>query len=77
MRVGHARISIELLADHKFGGFTAHVPNIPVHGEGETEEEALADLSNSLVGYIEAFGLMETLSHVQLSIDVDDRTLGA
>ncbi len=31
--------------------------NIPAYGEGETEEEALADLKEALQGYVEAFGI--------------------
>jgi hypothetical protein len=39
------------------GGFTARIPDIPAHGEGETQEEALADLRDALQGYIETFGV--------------------
>lgn len=55
---------IELIPDPEQGGFTAHVPNIPAYGEGETEKEAMNDLKEALIGYIEAFGLEETLSRV-------------
>jgi predicted RNase H-like HicB family nuclease len=33
------------------------LPDIPAYGEGETEEEAIADLKEAIQGYIEAFGL--------------------
>jgi predicted RNase H-like HicB family nuclease len=45
-----------LIPDPEFGGFTARLPDIPAYGEGETEEEAIADLEQALLGYIEAFG---------------------
>ncbi len=54
-------LSVELIPDPELGGFTAHVPNIPAYGEGETEQEAVADLKEALEGYIEAFGLDDAL----------------
>jgi predicted RNase H-like HicB family nuclease len=50
-------VLIELIPDPDLGGFTARLPDIPAYGEGETEEEAIADLKEALRGYIEAFGL--------------------
>lgn len=48
---------VEISPDPEEGGFTARVPDIPAYGEGETEDEAIADLREALLGYIEAFGL--------------------
>ncbi len=50
-------ITIELIPDPLDGGFTARIPDIPAYGEGETEDEAIADLREALRGYIETFGL--------------------
>ena len=52
-----APLVIELIPDTQQGGFTARVPDIPAYGEGQTEEEAIADLQAALKGYIETFGL--------------------
>ena len=57
-------VTIELIPDREFGGYTARVPDVPAYGEGATEEEAIADLREALRGYIEAFGLEETLSRM-------------
>jgi len=58
------QLTIEVIPDQELGGFTARVPDIPAYGEGETEEEALADLKEALQGYIEAFGLEDALARV-------------
>ena len=55
---------VELIPDPEQGGFTARIPDIPAYGEGETEDEALADLKEALVGYIESFGLEDAVSRV-------------
>ena len=57
-----ASVMIELIADEEEGGFTARVPDIPAYGEGETEEQAIADLREALRGYIQTFGLEDALS---------------
>lgn len=59
-----SRLTIELISDPEQGGFTARVCDIPAYGEGETEEEALADLREALRGYIEAFGLDDALARL-------------
>ena len=41
---------IEIIPDTDIGGFTARVPDIPAYGEGETEDEAIADLKEALKG---------------------------
>jgi predicted RNase H-like HicB family nuclease len=58
------QFTVEIIPDPELGGFTARMPDIPAYGEGETEEEALADLREALQGYIEAFGLEDALSRV-------------
>lgn len=55
-------VTIELIPDTEKGGFTAHIPDIPAYGEGETEEEAIADLKVGIQAYIEENGMEATLS---------------
>ncbi len=55
---------IELIPDPEGGGFTARLPDIPAYGEGETEEEAIADLRGAIKGYIETFGVADTESRI-------------
>ncbi len=55
---------VELIPDEEEGGFTARIPDIPAYGEGDTEEEAIADLREALRGYIETFGLDDALSRI-------------
>ena len=59
-----ARLVIEIIPDAEEGGFTARVPDIPAYGEGETEDEAIADLKQALQGYIETFGLADAMVRV-------------
>jgi predicted RNase H-like HicB family nuclease len=59
-----ATITIELIPDRALGGFTARVPDIPVYGEGDTEDQAIADLKVALRGYIETFGLEDALARI-------------
>ena len=44
----YRQLTAELIPDPEEGGFTARVPDIPAYGEGETEEEAIADLKEAL-----------------------------
>ena len=57
-------ITVELIPDQEQGGFTARLPDIPAYGEGETEDEAIADLKEAVRGYIETYGLQDALSRV-------------
>lgn len=57
-------VTIELIPDSEQGGFTARLPDIPAYGEGETEEEAIADLKEALAGYVETYGLEDALSRI-------------
>ena len=54
-------VTIELIPDEEQGGFTSHVPYISAYGEGETEEEAIADLKEAMQLYVEEVGLEKTL----------------
>jgi len=63
-------VTVELIPDPEFGGFTARVADIPAYGEGETEEEAIQDLKEALRGYIDAFGLEDALSRLSPDLTV-------
>lgn len=54
-------LTVELIRDPEYGGFTARLPDIPAYGEGDTEEEAIADLKEAIQGYIKTFGLEDAL----------------
>ena len=58
-------LSIELIPDPDEGGYTASIPDITAYGEGQTEDEAIADLKDSLRAFIEAAGLDEALARVR------------
>jgi predicted RNase H-like HicB family nuclease len=58
------RFTVEMIPDPELGGFTARVPDIPAYGEGDTEDEAIADLREALQAYVEAFGLEDALARV-------------
>ena len=60
-------LTIELIPDPDEGGYTARMPDIPAYGEGETPDEAIADLRAALRGYIEAFGLEDAQTRVRSS----------
>ena len=66
-------LCVELIPDLELGGYTARVPDIPAYGEGETQDEAIADLKVALRGYIEAFGLEDAIARATSPITV--RTL--
>jgi len=50
------QLTVEIIPDVEQGGYTARVPDIPAYGEGETEDQAIADLQEALQAYVEAFG---------------------
>ena len=56
-------LTVELIPDLEQGGFTACIPDIPAYGEGETKEEAIADL-RSIRGYIETWGLDDAMARL-------------
>jgi predicted RNase H-like HicB family nuclease len=63
-------IAVELIPDPDEGGFTARVSDIPAYGEGDTEEEAIADLREALRGYIETFGLEDAMARVNICAEI-------
>ncbi len=63
-------LTIELIPDLEQGGFTARVPDIPAYGEGETEDEAILDLKEALIGFIEAFGVDEAMSRLNSPLTI-------
>lgn len=69
------QIIVELIPGPEEGGFTACVPDIPAYCEGETEEEAIADMKEALKGFIEVYGIeaaMERISSPAVrKIDLD------
>ena len=58
------QVVVELIPDPEQGGFTARIPDIPAYGEGETEDDAIADLREAVRGYIDAFGLEDALARI-------------
>ena len=69
-------LTVEIIPDQEQGGFTARVPDIPAYGEGDTEEQAIADLREALTAYIEAFGLADAMGRLNFPsslrrLDVD------
>jgi hypothetical protein len=53
--------------------------HIPAYGEGDTEEQALADLREALAAYVEAFGIDDAIARVnspssmrRLDVDLAD-----
>lgn len=58
------RLTVELIPDPDLGGYTARMPDIPAYGEGETEEDAIADLKEALSAYIDAFGLEDAVARL-------------
>ena len=57
-------ITIEFIPDLELGGFTAHIPDIPAYGEGETEEKALDDLKVGVQAFIEENGIEAALARL-------------
>jgi predicted RNase H-like HicB family nuclease len=58
------KLTVEIIPDLEEGGFTARIRDIPFYGEGETEEDAIADLKETFHAYIEAFGLEDALARM-------------
>lgn len=63
-------LSVEIIPDTEQGGFTARLPDIPAYGEGDTEEEAVADLKVALRGYIETFGMQDAMNRLNASVTI-------
>ncbi len=76
-------ITVELIPDEEQGLFTALVPDIPAHGEGTTQAEAIEDLKEALRLYIEVRGIDAAMSLVrqravvrELDIDLTELVRG-
>lgn len=65
-----AHLTVELIPDPEQGGFTARLPDISAYGEGETEDEAIADLKEAGHGYIETFGLDDALARLSSPVTI-------
>jgi predicted RNase H-like HicB family nuclease len=63
-------LTVELIPDPEIGGFTARLPDIPAYGEGETEDEAIADLKEALRAYIEAFGIDDARARANVPLEI-------
>lgn len=77
------RLMVELIPDPDHGGYTARLPDVPAYGEGETQDEAIADLQEAIRGYIETFGLRDVLDRLvekvivrQLDWNLDEMAAG-
>jgi predicted RNase H-like HicB family nuclease len=59
-------VTVPVVVEHdEDGAWCAHAqlrPGVGAHGEGESEEAALEDLREALVGLIEEFGVPRELS---------------
>lgn len=64
------RFTVELIPDPDFGGFTARVPDIPAYGEGASVDEAVADLREALLAYVEEFGYEDAIARVNRPIEL-------
>ncbi len=69
-------VTVELIPDRELGGFTAFIPDVPALGEGETEQEAIADLEICLRGYIEQYGIEDVLSRIIAPSQIRQINLG-
>ena len=69
-------VTIELIPDPEFGGFTARIPDVPALGEGDTEQEAIADLEVCLQGYIALYGMEDVLSRIIAPSQIRQVNLG-
>jgi predicted RNase H-like HicB family nuclease len=75
-------VTVELIPDPEQGGYTARLPDIPAYGEGETEEDAIADLREAIRGYIATFGIEDAKARLsspevrQLDWDLTELTRG-
>jgi predicted RNase H-like HicB family nuclease len=63
-------LTVEIIPDPEQGGFTARVPDIPAYGEGDTEDDAVADLKEALAAYVEEFGLEDALSRLNAPVSL-------
>lgn len=69
-------VTIEFIPDLEHGGFTAHIPDIPAYGEGETKEEAVADLKVGVQAFIEENGMESTLARLNSPTELQEVNFG-
>lgn len=69
-------VTIEFIPDPDIGGFTAHVPDIPAYGEGQTKEEAVKDLKVGIQAFIEENGMEATIARLNSPTEIQEVNLG-
>ncbi len=50
-------VTAELTPDEEEGGYSVHCPELDIYTQGETVEDAIANLREAAEGYIEVVGL--------------------
>jgi predicted RNase H-like HicB family nuclease len=55
----HLVVTAELTPDEEEGGYSVYCPELDIYTQGETVEEAIANLQEAAEGYIEVVGLNE------------------
>ena len=50
-------VTAELTPDEEEGGYSVYCPELDIYTQGETAEEAIANLREAAEGYIEVVGL--------------------
>lgn len=68
-------VTIEFVPD-EVSGLTAHIPDIPAYGEGETKEEAIADLKVGVQAFIEENGMEATLARLNSPTELQEVNFG-
>jgi len=53
----HIIVTAELTPDEEEGGYSVYCPELDIYTQGETVEEAIANLREAAEGYIEVVGL--------------------
>lgn len=53
----HLTVTAELTPDEEEGGYSVYCPELDIYTQGETIEEAVANLREAAEGYIEVVGL--------------------
>ena len=72
------KMLVQLIPDPTLGTFTARVPEVPGCGEGDTPEEAVADLWDALIGFVTSAGpeeareLFMNVGYAEVDWDLED-----
>jgi len=53
----HLNITAELTPDEEEGGYSVYCPELDIHTQGETVQDAINNLQEAAEGYIEVVGL--------------------